>query len=174
MKTKFAFPSMEKLRAFFRQYKLIVVLLAVGGILLLLPQNKGDVVVSGPEIMTAKEEDFSVEHLEHKLSEILSRIEGAGRVSVMLTVKSGAERIYASDREMSEQNEQRELQEEMVLISIGDGESAVLIGQNYPVFQGALLVCEGGDDPLVRLRLTEALTALTGLSSNRVTVCKGS
>jgi stage III sporulation protein AG len=75
---------------------------------------------------------------------------------------------------MSEQNEQRELQEEMVLISIGDGESAVLIGQNYPVFQGALLVCEGGDDPLVRLRLTEALTALTGLSSNRVTVCKGS
>ena len=174
MKMKFALPSMEKFRAFFRQYKWIVVLLAVGGSLLLLPQNKGSTSILSPEVMAGKEEDFSVEHLEHKLSEILSRVEGAGNVSVMLTVKSGAERIYASDREMSEQNEQRELQEEMVLISIGDGESAVLIGQNYPVFQGALLVCEGGDDPLVRLRLTEALTALTGLSSNRVTVCKGS
>ena len=174
MKTKFALPSMEKFRAFIRQYKWIVVLLAVGGVLLLLPQNKGSADVSVPEVMAGKEEDFSVEHLEHKLSEILSRIEGAGNVSVMLTVKSGAERIYASDREMSEQNEERELQEEMVLISTEAGESAVLIGQNYPVFQGALLVCEGGDDPLVRLRLTEALTALTGLSSNRVTVCKGS
>ena len=39
---------------------------------------------------------------------------------------------------------------------------------------GAAVLCQGGDDPLVRLRLTEALTALTGLSSNRVTVCKGS
>ena len=161
MKTKFALPSMEKFRALIRQYKWIVVLLAVGGVLLLLPQNKGSEDVSVPEVVAGKEEDFSVEHLEHKLSEILSRIEGAGNVSVMLTVKSGAERIYASDREMAERSEERELQEEMVLISTEAGESAVLIGQNYPVFQGALLVCEGGDDPLVRLRLTEALTALT-------------
>ena len=120
------------------------------------------------------EEDFSVAALERKLGQILSQVEGAGEVSVMLTVQSSARRIYAADREQSERDELREMREELVITSVGGDEEAVLIGQNYPVFQGALLVCPGGDDPGVRLQLIEALTALTGLNSNRITVCKGS
>lgn len=174
MKRKIVCPSAEKIFAFLKQYKFVVILIAAGAILILLPQKsegEGNVPCS---ILAGNEEDFSVEHLERKLSDILSRVEGAGKVSVMLAVQSGAERIYASDRDMSERGEERELQEDVVTVSTDNGENALLIGQTYPVFQGALLVCEGGDDPLVRLRLTEALTALTGLSSNRITVCKGS
>lgn len=38
---------------------------------------------------------------------------------------------------------------------------------------GAVIVCEGGDSASVRLQLTQAVAALTGLSSDRITVVKG-
>ena len=42
-----------------------------------------------------------------------------------------------------------------------------------PQFQGALVVCPGGGDPAVQLRLLEAVSALTGLGSDRISICEG-
>lgn len=164
----------EKLIGFFKQYKLVFILIAAGVILLMLPQKKEQVETSASAGMAGAEESFSVNELEDRLSRILSQVEGAGEVSVMLTVRSGMERILATDQELSEQEYEREAQRKTVVISGGSGEEVVLIGQNYPIFQGALVVCRGGEDPTVQLRLTKAVSALTGLSSNKITVCKGS
>ena len=38
---------------------------------------------------------------------------------------------------------------------------------------GALVVCEGGGSAAVRLELTRALSALTGLSSEKIAIVKG-
>lgn len=38
---------------------------------------------------------------------------------------------------------------------------------------GAVVVCEGGGSASVRLELTRAVSALTGLSSDKITVVKG-
>lgn len=38
---------------------------------------------------------------------------------------------------------------------------------------GAVIVCEGADSPAVRLQLTQAVAALTGLSADRIAVVKG-
>ncbi len=38
---------------------------------------------------------------------------------------------------------------------------------------GAVIVCEGGDSAAVRLQLTQAVAALTGLSADRIAVVKG-
>ncbi len=174
MKTKFGIPSVEKLTDLLKRYKFVIVLIVVGLVLLALPETTEKEELSDSSRIAGTEEDFSVDVLEEKLSEILSRIEGAGDVSVMLTVRSGMERVLATDTEVSEQESERELQEKIVVISAEEGEEAVLIRQNYPTFQGALVVCQGGDDPTVQLQLIKALSALTGLSSNRITVCKGS
>ena len=37
----------------------------------------------------------------------------------------------------------------------------------------ALVVCPGGGDPAVQLRLLEAVSALTGLGSDRISICEG-
>ncbi len=37
----------------------------------------------------------------------------------------------------------------------------------------ALIVCPGGGDARVRLRLIEAVSALTGLGADRISVCAG-
>ena len=42
-----------------------------------------------------------------------------------------------------------------------------------PQFRGALVVCPGGGDAQIRLKLIEAVSALTGLGADRISVCQG-
>ena len=50
----------------------------------------------------------------------------------------------------------------------GVGEAEVLLSA-----QGAVVVCTGGDDPAVRLRVTDAVSVYTGLGSDRIRVIAG-
>ena len=75
---------------------------------------------------------------------------------------------------MDQKNESMRSEKETVIISSGAGmQETVLVQQIYPKFQGALVVAAGGDDPVVQLKLTEAVTALTGLGADKISVCKG-
>ena len=49
----------------------------------------------------------------------------------------------------------------------GVGEAEVLLSR-----AGAVVVCDGGDDAAVRLAVTQAVSAYTGLGSDRITVMK--
>ena len=52
-------------------------------------------------------------------------------------------------------------------------QETVTVQERGPGYQGALLVCAGGDDPQVRLRLTQAVSALTGLGADKIAISKG-
>ncbi|MFR5025422.1 MAG: hypothetical protein ACLTC3_04190 [Evtepia gabavorous] len=63
---------------------------------------------------------------------------------------------------------------ETVVLSRGSGsQETVTVQEIYPRYQGALLVCAGGDDPTVRLQLTEAMSALTGLGADKISISQG-
>lgn len=147
-------------------------LIGVGVLLLLIPTSHSKENSSAVVLNT--EEDFSVEALEEKLEHILAQIEGAGQVNVMLTAESGMKRIFAQDGRLEQENGSIQRESETVVISSGTGtQETVLVQQIYPRFQGALVVAEGGGDPSVRLNLTEAVAALTGLGADKISVCKG-
>ena len=155
------------------RYKYVLLVMLAGIFLLLLPDGDKE-KENSTETISAAEEEFSVEALEEKLESTLSEIEGAGEVQVMLTVQSGIKRVLAQDEslEQDETSVQRETQ--TVVISSGTGtQETVLIQQIYPQFQGALVVATGGGDPEVRLKLTEAVAALTGLGADKISICKG-
>ena len=42
--------------------------------------------------------------------------------------------------------------------------------ETYPVYLGAVVVCQGAGSGGVRLAVTEAVAALTGLPADRITV----
>lgn len=154
------------------RYKYMLIVIGVGVLLLLVPLS------SEPESDDDKnpilEEDYSVEALEEQLETILAEIDGAGRVNVMLTVESGMRRIFAQDTSIEQENASAQREIETVVVSSGTGiQETVLVQQIYPKFQGALIVAEGGGDPSVQLRLTEAVAALTGLGADKISVCKG-
>lgn len=59
------------------------------------------------------------------------------------------------------------------MLGSGAGAEVVVTHSRYPRFVGALIVCEGGDRADVQLNVTQAVSALTGLSSDRITVVRG-
>ena len=62
---------------------------------------------------------------------------------------------------------------ETVVGGSGIGAGVVVTQSRYPEFIGALVVCEGGGSSAVRLAVTQAVSALTGLPSDRITVVRG-
>ena len=120
-------------------------------------------------------EGFDLEALEDRLADTLSQIEGAGRCEVLLTLESGTEQILArdseTDREEGDDRQSLRRSTETVIVSRGgSAEEAVVVRQLYPVFRGAAVVCEGAGDPAVRLQVTRAVAALTGLGSDRIAI----
>ena len=61
-----------------------------------------------------------------------------------------------------------------VLVNQGSGvQEAVKVQELGPSYQGALVVAQGAEDPEVRLALSQAVSALTGLGADKITICKG-
>ena len=154
------------------RYKYVLIVIIAGIVLLLWPTGERE-QNTGTDSRSDVRETFDLDALEEKLSRTLSKVEGAGEVTVTLTVKSGMEQVLASDRATSVSERGNSVEEETVLVNTGAGQETVLLTQRYPTFQGALVVCEGGDNAEVRLLLTQAVSALTGLGADRITVCKG-
>ncbi len=172
MKSQWKLPEAEQLWKLLDKYKYVLLLVAAGLALLLWPVGEGEQPqesASGGGL-----EEFDLSALEEKLSQTLSQVEGAGKVTVALTVKSGLEQVPLTDRSTSVSERGNSVEEKTVVISTGSGQETVVRMQRGPVFQGAVVVAQGADRAEVRLLLTQAVAALTGLGADRITVCKGS
>ena len=160
----------EQLRTSVKRHRFVWLVILAGLILMLLPSG-GEKNGAEPEeqpLVTA----FDLSETEARLSQALSRIEGAGTVTVVLTVEDGPRRVLAENTERG--GDLSEETTEPVVLSRGSGnEETVTIQEVYPKYQGALLVCPGGGDPSVRLQLTKAMAALTGLGADKISISKG-
>ena len=156
----------EKLRDIFRKYRAVGLVLLAGLLLLLLPTGKS----SGQERQTSDDTQlYSLEETERRMAQLLGRMSGVGRVQVMLSLKTGPTLQLAQDMDL-EQEEGSLRQRSQVLLDGGDREETVVTRTAYPTYRGALVVCQGGDQADVRLAVTEAVAALTGLSTEKITV----
>ena len=123
-----------------------------------------------PAGTAAEAEPFDLEGFEEKLADTLSQVQGAGKTRVVLSLDSGSRTVLAQDVERQEGGGTSTV----VTVGRGSGSQEVVPLQTVaPSFRGALVVCPGGGDPQVRLRLVEAVSALTGLGSDRISVCQG-
>jgi stage III sporulation protein AG len=153
------------------RYKYAALAALVGVGLLLIPAGKGeDTQRKTPEAVQNRE-------LQQQMEEILSVMSGVGDVKVLLTVDSDGERRLAQTTELSYSGEVTAPEDysrrsETVLVDGDSGEEAVVVRTLYPTYRGALVVCTGGDRAEVRLAVTEAVAALTGLTSDQITVAK--
>lgn len=160
----------QKWREALGKYQYVLLIIAVGAALLLLPTGGRD---SPGEETPAREEEssFDLEAFEKKLEKALSQVEGAGETRVVLTLEGGSRQVLA-------RNQDREgdggTSNTVVTVGKGSGaQEAVPIQTVAPQFRGALVVCPGGGNAATRLKLVEAVSALTGLGSDRISVCQG-
>ena len=144
-----------------KKYKFILLVVLVGIILMLLPvSSKAEETNQGDGQI--QQESFDLEAEERRMEELLGRIDGVGKLRLMLTLRSGTRLTLA-------ENTQRET----VTLNRGSGSQEVVVtNRYYPVYQGAVVVCQGADSSTVCLAVTETLQALTGLLSDRIRVAK--
>lgn len=153
-------------------YKYVLLAVLLGVVLLLIPDGKAE-----SEETAARLADFDRALVQREMEDILSAIDGAGRLRLMLTVRGGGELELAQDRALTQKQTdgtgEYSDKTETVVLGSGSGAKVVVTQSRYPDFVGALVVCEGGGSAAVRLEITQALCALTGLSSDRISVIKG-
>ena len=153
------------------KYKYVALVALAGAVLLLWPEgggSTGQAAASG-----SGEQSPDARQVAEEMEDILSKISGVGRVQVMLTSDSDGGRLLAEDVEESRQDSGASSRStETVVVDGAQGETPVVKRTWYPTYRGALVVCQGGDQAAVRLAVTEAVMALTGLSADRVTVAK--
>lgn len=155
-----------------QKYKYVLLVALVGVILLLWPSGGGETAAQAPPAATA--DPFQTATLERRLEQALSQISGAGEVSVVLTLKETPRQVVAQDGSATEGGAQTSRELTTVLASGGSGvQEPVLLQQLSPAYQGALVVAQGGSDPGVRLALSEAVSALTGLGADKISICQG-
>lgn len=158
----------QRVRASLHKYRLVWLVILVGLFLLLLPTGGGEGEEAAAE---PAQGTFDLEKTEARLAQALSQIKGAGEVTVMLTVANGPRQVLAQDVDRNSQ--QGEESTQTVILSRGSSQETVTVQEIYPRYQGALVVCPGGDDPEVRLQITEALSALTGLGADKISISEG-
>lgn len=162
----------EGVRKIWDRYKYAALVALIGAGLLLWPGGG-----SGPGGLSIGQKEPEPPDLQAQLEDILSAVSGVGQVRVLLTVESDGERQLAQDTELeysgpTSSPEDYSRRSETVLVKGGSGAETVTVRQTYPTYRGALVVCQGGDRAEVRLAVTEAVAALTGLTTDRVTVAK--
>lgn len=148
------------------KYALVIVLIGMG--LMLLPTGEDPAEQPPEETQTAVADD-----LEARLSQVLSQISGAGRVEVILTLRTGAETVYQSDTQSDQDTERRQESADTVLVEDAQNRETGLVRRvDAPAYRGALVVCQGADQPSVRLAIVEAVACLTGLGADQISVVK--
>jgi stage III sporulation protein AG len=100
---------------------------------------------------TNEEEEFAVTtystEIESDLQSVISKIQGAGETHVLLTMENSVEYVYLED-------------------------STTKTKEIQPLIRGVLVVCEGGDDPVVVERITQAVTKALDISTAKVCITK--
>lgn len=164
---------------FLRRNKYAMLVLLIGVVLLLIPSNKDEETPHTTE--GTSECVFTIEDWEERLQRILSKIDGAGDVSVLLSVKSAGQRVLAEDSSYSEnitgggEDCEKSIDEEqsvLVISGADGGDEVVTLKYIYPEFNGAVIVAQGADSSRVRLDITEAVKAATGLSADKIKVIR--
>jgi stage III sporulation protein AG len=164
----------EQFKRLWEKYKFILLVAAVGVVFLVWPTGGRAAETPAADSAQSKLTE-TLEETEARMEKILSRISGAGELHLMLTVERSAEDRLAQDTQLSYSGEPAspedyERRSETVLTDGDGGDTPVVTGSAGPVYRGALVVCQGAGDAQVRLAVTNAVAALTGLRADRITV----
>ncbi len=167
-----------------KKHKILIVVI-IAAILVLafgsFESGDKDSIQSVAEDENTLQMDRYIKENEKRLEEILTAVQGAGRVKAMITVSEMNEKIIATDtksttkQENEKENSVRDMSKESTTVIYGSGteEKPFVIKERLPIPSGVVVAATGADDESVRLELYEAVKALYGLSGHRIKITKG-
>jgi stage III sporulation protein AG len=163
------------------QWVLAILCLAVLVVIYAVFSADGGSDVPVDESATGQSGGVSYDDIESRLEEILSQIEGAGKVRVMITYATGTETVPAmstdSQSSVSEQSDETgswqksaESSEQSSPVTSRSGGEVLVLTEKMPQILGVMVVAEGAGDLSVRLALQRAVETVLQISSKKVDV----
>lgn len=180
----------EKLRKFMfkDKHKKMIVIAGIAGIFLIfisnLFKNEGENQTKPQEVKANSE--YYIDRLEKNLETIVSSINGAGNSKVLVTLENGTETVYATEEkknkeasedksngETTRKKESNDCEKKYITVKDSEGtEHALAVTEIQPKIKGVIIVCSGGDNPVVQQRVINAVTTALSIPSNKVCVTK--
>lgn len=128
------------------------------------------------DVVSLDTQDYK-KQIEHELTEILNKIDGVGKVSVMLTIEGTTEYVYAEEilqsTDVNSNGTSTKYQSEVVIVSSGGGKEALVKKIIKPQINGVIVVCEGGENARVCEKVIKAVSSVLNISTSRICVAKG-
>ncbi|KEJ01149.1 stage III sporulation protein AG [Clostridium botulinum A2B7 92] len=142
------------------------------------PKNKQ----TQEEKIEVKNDDYEKE-TQNKLKTTLEKIDGVGKVEVMITFESGEEKVPAvninnstnksveKDTEGGTRNTTQENEGSSVVVTNdGDKTQPLIVKEYKPKITGVCIVAEGAENNITKLRISKAVVDLFSLAENKVNV----
>lgn len=132
----------------------------------------------------SSEAETYAEYYENKLEKLLEKVEGIGKVKVMITLKTSKERIVLKDTPYSQEilretdneggtrdNNSTQSQEETVLITNEAGESVPYVTKEIEAqIEGVVVLAQGGGDGRIAMDIVNAIGVLFDVPAHKIKV----
>ncbi|MDK2798702.1 MAG: stage sporulation protein [Clostridiales bacterium] len=149
--------------------------------------DKNDAIQHTQNLNLPKEENDANtygEKLEKKLENILSQIDGVGKVAIMITLSSSSEIVPAMDYNSGEtitvesdnQGGNRKITQSekenkiLILNEQGGKQEPLILKELQPTIKGVIVVAEGASDIRIKAHIYEAVKTALGVPAHKVKV----
>ena len=107
-----------------------------------------------------------VEYLEEKLEKSLRSLEGVTDATVMITLESGFEYVYATDEETKTTSSGTLTTSSLVLVS----GQPVVEKEIYPIIKGVVVVASAAKDIQVKLNILSLIQTILEVPNEKITI----
>jgi stage III sporulation protein AG len=146
--------------------------------------NKGNSKEDGTTSTSADKISIDYETaVQDKLKETLEKIDGVGKVDVMVSFESGEEQVPAVNiNDSNSTTEEKDTQggtrnttqknngSTVVITNEGDKSEPLIVKKYKPKVSGVCVVAEGAEDKVTELRISKAVINLFNITENKVNV----
>lgn len=163
-----------------KQLRFLVALGLIGAALLIFANGIGtEQNKSENEQVSYSASTQQTDEIQNRLEEILSQIEGVGRVSILITYEDSGRNIYVMEgsyeeerRETSSETSEKSSQNESVVTGGGTDKEPLLETFVTPAIKGVVVVCDGGGDDIIRERIINTVATALQIRTSRIYVTK--
>lgn len=159
----------------------MIIVLVIGVVFMIVgdfsvSENKDSV---NKEIICEENIDKSSNSIEKDMEEILSKIDGAGEVKVMITYKTSKEVVHQLEKKETindakeddgKVTKQREFLDSVVFEESNGSKKAVVKKEIEPIIKGVVVVARGALDDNVKLNLQMATKVLMDIPIHKISV----